>query len=529
MTIYVGSEVQDNNLQSESFGNVKVTALANGGFAIAWRFSSQDAYLRTFDASGTAATTDEVHALTGAANLDYYGFDITGTTNDGVELAWCSYGADGSGNGYGISHLSFTNDGSVDGIQGIVNSATYGPQIFPSIAEFGDGGWIAAYSSWGYGTTGGYAVTVRAFDSSGNVVSLLNDSAESGTGDRIVNQNLGINPMDVEIATLANGGFVVSWTSGPINPNIGQDGSYNGIFHRVFNADGSAVTDETQVNIGTDVNQDYSSVTALAGGGYVITWEDSGSYDGENRGIFQQFYNANGVAQSETDILVNTSITGNQYRPDVAALENGGWVVVWQSGHGGDSEIYQKVYAADGTVLMDETQVSSTTGQSFFASVTGIDDGGWVVAWNAVGKVPGDEQSVHHRQFGFTYEAPSGFDKAVKIKEDVAQTLSANYFGFSDDDGNAMKGVIISSLPTKGALKLNGVAVTTGQTIDAADLGNLTYTPPANAFGTGLAKIGFKVVDDGGTAYDSVDTDASENYVTFNITDVVDVFNGTNA
>lgn len=71
--------------------------------------------------------------------------------------------------------------------------------------------------------------------------------------------------------------------------------------------------------------------------------------------------------------------------------------------------------------------------------------------------------------------------------------------------------------------------MTAGQTIDAADLGDLTYTPPANAGGTGLASFGFKVVDNGGTAYGSANTDTTTNRVTFNVTEVIDIFTGTSA
>ncbi|MDO6962856.1 calcium-binding protein [Rhizobium alvei] len=520
MALYVGNETQDNTVSTFTNFTPLVVGLKGGGFALTWNVNDSTIYTRTFAADGTANSTDETIVVTNGGNYYEMLSGVTALSNGGYQLAWTSLGGDGQY--YGVRQQSLTDEGDLSGSLSVVNSYAPGGQTDADLAGFSGGGWIAAYTCWGYGANGSYAITWRAFDADGNART-LNGSSE----DTPVNQTGLGGESDAHIAVLESGGWVVTWTTAAVY-NDQRPGELNAVCQRVYNDDGTPLTDELRVNVTTENRQAGSDVAALSGGGYVVTWQSEGGQDGSGAGVYQQIYNAAGTALFDHDLLVNSTVTGEQWEASVAALNDGGWVVVWKSNHNGTYDIFQKVFAADGTVLEDEMLVSSTTGTQREAAVAALEDGGWVVTWRGEGQVEGETNSIFHRQYGFTYEAPSGFDKTLKIKEDVTQTLSANYFGFSDDDGNAMKGVIISSLPTKGVLKLNGVAVTTDQMIDAADLGNLTYTPPANAFGTGLAKIGFKVVDDGGTAYDSVDTDASENFVTFNITDVVDVFNGTN-
>ena len=73
------------------------------------------------------------------------------------------------------------------------------------------------------------------------------------------------------------------------------------------------------------------------------------------------------------------------------------------------------------------------------------------------------------------------------------------------DPGDTLESVEIITLPASGTgtLALSGTPVTAGQEIAEADIGTLTYTPPANANGTGYASFTFKVSD--GTAESAAD------------------------
>jgi hypothetical protein len=94
------------------------------------------------------------------------------------------------------------------------------------------------------------------------------------------------------VAALRDGGYVVTWTSG------GQDGDDgSGVYAQRYDASGTKVGGEFQVNTYTTGSQHANGVTALADGGYVITWISDGQ-DGSGFGIYSQRYDASG--QRET-------------------------------------------------------------------------------------------------------------------------------------------------------------------------------------------------------------------------------------
>ncbi len=122
-------------------------------------------------------------------------------------------------------------------------------------------------------------------------------------------------------------------------------------------------------------------------------------------------------------------------------------------------------------------------------------------------------------------DAPMGTSKAITLLEDGSRTLAAADFGFTDaadNPANSLSAVIITALPVLGTLTLGGSPVTLNQSIPAASLASLVYTPAPNGNGTGYATIGFKVVDNGGTANGGVDTSVNANTLTFNVTAVND-------
>jgi hypothetical protein len=91
------------------------------------------------------------------------------------------------------------------------------------------------------------------------------------------------------VTDLEDGGFVVTWQS------QFQDGwmDYGGIYGQRYASDGSAAGSEFKVNTYTDGGA-YSSVAALEGGGFVVTWQ-SGRFqfftqDGSYSGIYGQLF-----------------------------------------------------------------------------------------------------------------------------------------------------------------------------------------------------------------------------------------------
>ncbi|KAF0118766.1 MAG: VBCS repeat-containing protein [Rhodospirillaceae bacterium] len=89
------------------------------------------------------------------------------------------------------------------------------------------------------------------------------------------------------------------------------------------------------------------------------------------------------------EFQVNTYTTDWQEVPSVTGLNDGGFVVTWmsdgQDGNGGG--IYGQRYAADGTATGGEFQVNTvTTDWQGPPSVTALNDGGFVVTWGSNGQ-----------------------------------------------------------------------------------------------------------------------------------------------
>ena len=103
----------------------------------------------------------------------------------------------------------------------------------------------------------------------------------------------------------------------------------------------------------------------------------------------------------------------------------------------------------------------------------------------------------------------------VSVNEDSKHTFTSSEFKFQ----HALQkfaSVIITSIPAKGSLTLNGTAVKVNTTIAVANLSKFTYTPAANDFGNSYTTFKYKVVGDGTGANTSVEYNATVNVIPVN-------------
>ena len=215
-----------------------------------------------------------------------------------------------------------------------------------------------------------------------------------------------------ELPTVAayDGGFVTAWAS------YSQDGSGWGIYAQRYANDGSAVGAEFRVNSTTSGEQYEPEVAALADGRFVVVWRDNG-LDGNSYGVYAQRYNADGTAAG-AQFRVNTTTSGAQYEPAVAMLESGGFVVAWRSdGQDGSSAgVYAQRYAADGSALGGEFRVNeSTAGAQYQPDVAALAGGGFAVTWRNDSydvSGSGSYQDVYVREYDATGAALGGQVKA---------------------------------------------------------------------------------------------------------------------
>jgi|GEM_PF-3236898 len=93
-------------------------------------------------------------------------------------------------------------------------------------------------------------------------------------------------------------------------------------------------------------------------------------------------------------------------------------------------------------------------------------------------------------------DLPTGADASIEATGGQSRTLQLQDFPFADQDGDSLQSIVITGLPDGGRLTLNGVDVTPGQTVSAADLqaGNLVFLPRGGSSAANVALV-FKVGD----------------------------------
>ncbi|MEP7302235.1 MAG: M10 family metallopeptidase C-terminal domain-containing protein [Caldimonas sp.] len=230
------------------------------------------------------------------------------------------------------------------------------------------------------------------------------------------------------VGSLANGGFVVSWESN------NQDGSGLGIYARRYDAGGHPLGQEFRVNTTVAASQELPSIAGLNDGGFVIGWQSFVA--GPGFGIFAQRYDASGNA-SGPEFQVNSSV-GTQLRPAVAALADGGFVVTWDAfGSDGDQlGINAQRFDALGNAVGPEFKVNTTTaGTQSHPVVASLADAGFVVGWVSASQ-DSDGDGIYAQRYD-TAGAPvglrlTGSPVADTINLDPGQLLTVDGAGGND-------------------------------------------------------------------------------------------------
>jgi len=182
----------------------------------------------------------------------------------------------------------------------------------------------------------------------------------------------------------------------------------------------NGVMSEFQVNSEVVDDQFGPAVINLAVNGYGVFWT-SDDQDGDMYWVFGQMYGNDGWPKG-SEFQVNTYSTDSQDRPRAAALDDGRFVVVWQSWlqDGSGSGVYARVFdAALGTPVTGEFGVPTwTIDDQGGASATAVAGGKVIIAWEGSGD--GDSYGIFARIFK-SDGTPVGDDFQVNVFESEAQ------------------------------------------------------------------------------------------------------------
>lgn len=451
---------------------------------------------------------------------------ISSLADGGWVVTWTGAGQDGDG--YGVYAQHYAADGGTVGREFQVNTFTTDDQYAPAITTLDDGGWLITWASDGQDGSG-FGIYAQRFAADGSLVDDEFKVNSYTTGDQ----------SGAHASALSDGGWVITWSSD------GQDGSGYGIYQQRFDKDGNTVGSETRVSTTAMYSQFDSSVTALAGGGWVVSYSNSidvymqlfdaagrklgtetklggpGTYVPENvvisladggfavlysgdqvSGLNYQLFDADGQSRQTQPFAF--SADEQPINLSAAALEDGGFIFSWSMFDGSNRGVYMQRCDANGDLVGTIEIVNSVTeNEQSYSAVTALEDGGWIVTWRSydAGNMSFDVYMQRYNADGgkVSITAPTADDSSIATLEDASYTFSMDDFGFADADSDTLAAIIIETLPESGSLKLNGESVAADTEIAVSDLDKLVWTPDKDQNGTDAASFEFSVIDSYGT------------------------------
>jgi len=359
-----------------------VAAVPAFGFLVTWwgagdGDTDNGVFARGYDAQGAPyALPFRVNSTT--AGLQRQPAAVP-TGAGGFVVVWASRGQDGDYDG--VVGQRYNTLGAPAGSEFQVNSFTNSNQNGPAVVSDAVGNFVVAWSSFG-GDGSSYGVSGQRYNGAG---------VPQG-GEFQINTYTPFAQVGPRLAPLPGGGFVAVWSG------YRNDEHSFGVFGQRYDASGVRVGGEFRVNSYTTGVQAGYGVATDDAGNFVVVWRSDGGQDGDGSGIFAQRFDAAATPQG-SEFQVNTFTTGGQLGGSVGWNAVGEFVVSWGS-PGADGYGYAvaaRRFRADGSPLGPEYVVNTyTTGSQAQPSIAVMPDGGFLAAWDDIGR--GDVFEVFARQ-----------------------------------------------------------------------------------------------------------------------------------
>ncbi len=225
---------------------------------------------------------------------------------------------------------------------------------------------------------------------------LLNADGTAAGSVFTISASTGFDQVAPSVTGLPGGGFVVAWA----NRHLTDTGRSYDISARIFDVAAAPVASQFYVNTTLTYDQVAPNVASLATGGFVVTWTNGFQYSNGaaasvGYGARGQRYDAAGTAQGAEFRVGAAPVSGQEPTQGQNTVStgtpDGGFVSVYYGvkiGTTGVSGLYGQVFNAAGTGATPFA--ITTTGFYQYASVAALPGGGFVVAWSEIdNSVPG--------------------------------------------------------------------------------------------------------------------------------------------
>ncbi|MEM7011644.1 MAG: Ig-like domain-containing protein [Verrucomicrobiota bacterium] len=414
--------------------------------------SDGEVWQNLLDADGVPiGNITQVNSVSGGLQ---FGATAAALDDGGYVVAWSSNDyATEDYSGFGVLLQRYASNGTAIGSPVQVNTSTTGNQNFPDVTSLSDGGYVVVWADDGADGSG-WGIQGQRYDSDGREVA----------GEFRINTEGSDSQWMPKVVGLDDGGFVVAWNS------HSQDGVGWGVYSQRYDSNGSTVGGETLVNETTDRGQVAPSIASLASGGYVVTWYDDAA-DGDDFGVMARMYDATGTPGSE--FIVNTSIEGPQLAPVVHGLDNGGFVIAWQGADEREdfTHVYAQRYDEFGNANGDAEVVNSNLqGNNFHPDVTVGANGDIIFAYYYHGAQGGHQLQTRIWEVN---APPTAIADSSSVSENATEALTGNVLTNDTDPTNDTLSVTrVSGLDTNVGLEIQG---TYGSLTIQAD-GSYAYT-----------------------------------------------------
>jgi hypothetical protein len=209
----------------------------------------------------------------------------------------------------------------------------------------------------------------------------------------LVHLDSNFSQLDHKVTALLGGGWVVTWTT--------RDSDQLGVadvYARVFGTDGEPKSIEFLVNEYTEGTQNDISVDALSDGTFLVSWTSYGQLAESQRSLHYRQFDSSGIPLTD-EMLLNASINTSGGDQSISVLAGGGLVVAWKDVN--DQRIKQEQFDADFQPVGDIERVSDIYSYSeSFVDTHALSDGGWLSVWRSSASVDGtNEIEIFIRRF----------------------------------------------------------------------------------------------------------------------------------
>ncbi len=365
--------------------DVNVIGLENGNYLVTWMSDDHNIEFDRYD-NGSSYLEAQIYDDSGApvseeftiARAEYD--PLVALPDGGFIVTWAADARLHNSDGYDYHGNANTNANPIDN---------------PIISDFSEATADGDYAGKGFG------IVAQRYDASGNPV-----------GDRLlVNTQMADDQIDSDIALLSDGSAIMTWQS------ANQDGDGFGIYSQKLQLTANGlekVGSETAINSTIAGDQTNPEVTALSNGTAVITWESTAA----GQGLAMQIIAPNGSLIGNEIAL---SATGSN---PVVTETDSGFVAVWQDGDDIISQLFDSTGVAVGNAL---TVNENTIGIQSEPAVTSLEDGGYIITYESANGIAG---------FRFNEDGSPYFQvqDTFAMDEDTVLTIDASDLVANDSD-----------------------------------------------------------------------------------------------